>query len=102
MSRVWATYSTSSVGEPEAVGAGTFWFGAGAGGVAYLAQQAVENPGPFMALVGKVLPLQVKSEATTTVETVVKLANLSDAELASMRSMLGKAGVQERDDRVLQ
>ena len=31
MSRVWATYSTSSVGEPEAVGAGTFWFGAGAG-----------------------------------------------------------------------
>jgi hypothetical protein len=55
-----------------------------------------------MALVGKVLPLQVKQESVTTVETVVKLANLSDAELASMRSMLGKAGVQERDDRVLQ
>jgi hypothetical protein len=74
-----------------------------AGGVAYLAQQAVENPGPFLALVGKVLPLQVKQESVTTVETVVKLANLSDAELASMRSMLGKAGVQERaDDRVLQ
>lgn len=27
-----------------------------AGGQAYLARQAEENPGPFMALVGKVLP----------------------------------------------
>ncbi len=26
--------------------------------VAYLKQQAEENPGPFMALLGKVLPLQ--------------------------------------------
>ena len=30
-----------------------------AGGVHYLARQAEENPGPFLALVGKVLPLQV-------------------------------------------
>ena len=30
-----------------------------AGGVDYLVKQAEENPGPFMALVGKVLPLQV-------------------------------------------
>lgn len=30
-----------------------------AGGVAYLQRQAEENPGPFLALVGKVLPLQV-------------------------------------------
>ncbi len=29
------------------------------GGVDYLVKQAEENPGPFMALVGKVLPLQV-------------------------------------------
>ena len=29
------------------------------GGVDYLTKQAEENPGPFMALVGKVLPLQV-------------------------------------------
>lgn len=26
---------------------------------AYLKQQAIENPGPFMALLGKVLPMQV-------------------------------------------
>ncbi|MGL5734705.1 MAG: hypothetical protein ACRCYS_07555 [Beijerinckiaceae bacterium] len=31
----------------------------GAGGAAYLQRQAEENPGPFMALVGKVLPLQL-------------------------------------------
>ena len=28
----------------------------GGGSIAYLQQQAIENPGPFMALVGKVLP----------------------------------------------
>lgn len=32
---------------------------AGVGGVAYLQEQAHANPGPFLALVGKVLPLQV-------------------------------------------
>jgi hypothetical protein len=32
----------------------------GAGGlVAYLEVQAIQNPGPFMSLLGKVLPLQV-------------------------------------------
>lgn len=29
------------------------------GGADYLARQAEENPGPFMALVGKVLPVQL-------------------------------------------
>jgi hypothetical protein len=33
-----------------------------AGGQAYLARQAVESPGAFMALIGKVLPLQVSGE----------------------------------------
>lgn len=33
-----------------------------AGGVDYLAAQADKNPGPFMALVGKVLPLQVTGD----------------------------------------
>ncbi|MCW2763378.1 MAG: hypothetical protein JWR85_3579 [Marmoricola sp.] len=32
------------------------------GGAVYLAEQAQKNPGPFMALVGKVLPLQVTGE----------------------------------------
>ena len=31
----------------------------GAGGVEYLQKQATENPNAFLALVGKVLPLQV-------------------------------------------
>jgi hypothetical protein len=30
--------------------------------VAYLKKQAIDNPGPFMALLGKVLPLQVSGE----------------------------------------
>lgn len=31
----------------------------GAGGVSYLQARALDSPGPFLALVGKVLPLQV-------------------------------------------
>lgn len=34
----------------------------GAGGVEYLQRQANENPGPFLTLVGKVLPMQVTGE----------------------------------------
>jgi len=34
----------------------------GAGGVEYLKRQAKDNPGPFLSLVGKVLPLQVTGE----------------------------------------
>lgn len=30
--------------------------------VAYLETQAIQNPGPFLALLGKVLPMQVKAE----------------------------------------
>ena len=30
-----------------------------AGGVQYLADRAIDTPGPFLALVGKVLPLQI-------------------------------------------
>jgi len=32
------------------------------GMIGYLQQQAKENPGPFMALLGKVLPMQVTGE----------------------------------------
>jgi hypothetical protein len=35
---------------------------ANAGGVDYLTQQAKDNPGVFLTLVGKVLPLQVKQD----------------------------------------
>jgi predicted ATP-grasp superfamily ATP-dependent carboligase len=34
----------------------------GAGGVEYLKARALDTPGPFLALVGKVLPLQVTGE----------------------------------------
>jgi hypothetical protein len=37
-----------------------------AGGQAYLARQAEENPNAFLTLVGKVLPLSIKSESTVT------------------------------------
>jgi hypothetical protein len=33
-----------------------------AGGVDYLVRQANENPGPFLTLVGKVLPMQVTGD----------------------------------------
>ena len=33
------------------------------GGQAYLARQSEANPGPFLALVGKVLPLQLTGDA---------------------------------------
>lgn len=33
-----------------------------AGGVDYLVRQAEENPGPFMSLLGKVLPMQLTGE----------------------------------------
>lgn len=33
-----------------------------AGGVDYLVKQAEANPGPFLALVGKVLPLQLSGD----------------------------------------
>lgn len=40
----------------------------GAGGmVAYLTEQALENPGPFMALLGRVLPMQVEGSVGLTV-----------------------------------
>lgn len=34
----------------------------GAGGVEYLKQQAKSNPGPFLALIGKVIPTDIKLE----------------------------------------
>ena len=45
------------------------------GGQDYLARQAEENPGPFMTLVGKVLPTQVTGDpdnpVISRIETVV-------------------------------
>ncbi len=44
--------------------------------VAYLEKQARENPGPFMALLGKVLPLDVGLPGDGTVNVqIVRFAN---------------------------
>jgi hypothetical protein len=37
--------------------------------VTYLEQQATENPGPFLSLLGKVLPMQVVGDLSVTVQT---------------------------------
>jgi hypothetical protein len=41
--------------------------------VGYLAQQAVDNPGPFMALLGKVLPLQIAGDPNNPLEVVTRI-----------------------------
>ena len=53
---------------------------AGAGGEAYLQRQAVENPGSFLTLVGKVLPLQVSGEGggAITIEVITGVPNDDD------------------------
>ena len=55
-----------------------------AGGVAYLAAQANENPGPFMTLVGKVLPLQLTGDKNNpVVVTRVELVALGSRDKRS-------------------
>lgn len=45
----------------------------GAGGIEYLKIQAFENPGPFMTLVGKVLPLQVSGDPANPVAVATRI-----------------------------
>lgn len=40
---------------------------------AYLAKQAVANPGPFMALLGKVLPMQVIGDAENPLSVITRI-----------------------------
>ena len=40
---------------------------------AYLEKQAKDNPGPFMALLGKVLPLQVAGDADEPLNVVTEI-----------------------------
>lgn len=48
--------------------------GGSEGIIGYLQVQAKENPGPFMALLGKVLPMQVTGDDGGPVETKVTLS----------------------------
>jgi hypothetical protein len=41
--------------------------------VSYLEQQASENPGPFMALLGKVLPMQIVGDPENPLRTVTRI-----------------------------
>lgn len=43
------------------------------GGVQYLADVALSHPGPFLALVGKVLPVQVTGDGGGPVQTVTRI-----------------------------
>lgn len=40
--------------------------------VSYLEQQAEENPGPFMSLLGKVLPMQVEGASGGPIQVVIQ------------------------------
>lgn len=62
-----------------------------AGGLDYLAQQAVDNPGPFMALVGKVLPHQVTGADGGPVEMSI------EDKRARAQAMLAEAFGGERN-----
>lgn len=44
-----------------------------AGGQAYLAKQARENPNAFMALAGKVLPLQIAGDKANPLRTITEV-----------------------------
>lgn len=44
-----------------------------AGGVDYLVTQARENPGPFLTLVGKVLPLQITGKDGQAAQLVMHI-----------------------------
>jgi hypothetical protein len=41
--------------------------------VGYLKTQAKDNPGPFMALLGKVLPLQIAGDEENPLVTITKI-----------------------------
>jgi hypothetical protein len=65
---------------------------AGGGGVDgtvnYLKVQAIENPGPFMALMGKVLPTQVTgSDEPNAAPVRISVSKLSDAALAEIAAI---------------
>lgn len=41
--------------------------------VGYLEEQAMANPGPFMALLGKVLPMQIAGDPENPLQTVTRI-----------------------------
>lgn len=43
------------------------------GMISYLETQAIENPGPFMGLLGKVLPMQVIGDPENPLHTITRI-----------------------------
>lgn len=72
----------------------------GAGGMNYLRRQAVENPGPFMTLVGKVLPLQVTGANGGPIQTETTIVD-ERAEIHSLMAEHRPAAKPESGDRVV-
>jgi hypothetical protein len=52
-----------------------------AGGPKYLHEQAQKNPGPFMALIGKVLPLQITGANNGPVMVITGVARPDDEQI---------------------
>lgn len=50
------------------------------GGVAYLERQAEENPGPFMGLLSKVLPMQITGQDGGAIRITVQTGVAADLE----------------------
>ena len=50
----------------------------GAGGVAYLQKQATENPTAFLTLVGKVLPMQIGADGTSSGKLIIEWQSQSE------------------------
>lgn len=58
------------------------------GGQQYLAQQAKLNPGPFMTLLGKVLPTQLTGPGGGPLATI-DLTKLSDEDIDRLEAIFG-------------
>ena len=62
-----------------------------AGGQAYLASQAQANPGAFLSLIGKILPMQVAGKDSAPITPpAIDASNLSPQEREAMRTLLLK------------
>ena len=57
----------------------------------YLVAQAKQNPGPFMTLLGKVLPMQVSGEGNgNIIVEIVKYARVVEGDFAKPQACAGQ------------
>jgi hypothetical protein len=68
---------------------------------AYLTKQAKENPGSFMTLLGKVLPLQVTGDGGGPVRVqAIDLSHLSDDDLDLLERIFGPLATADTHETV--